>query len=68
MKKFQVPFHLVENCSCRDMLANVSAETKYQAGLIVTGKYVVCDGTDPHEQSIRVYVDYDGIREVIDLL
>lgn len=67
MKKFQVPFHLVENGACCDMLPNVSAETKYQAGLIVTGKYVVCDGTDPRDQQTRAYVDYDGIREVIDL-
>lgn len=68
MKKFQVPFHLVENGTCRDMLANVKAETAYQAMLIVTGTYVTCDGTSPYEQPVRAYVDRDNIREVIDIL
>lgn len=74
MKKFQVPFHLVENGACRDMLANVNAETRYQAALIVSGNYVsregdfsVFYGTNSCEQSIHAYVDYDGIREVIDI-
>lgn len=71
MKKFQVPFHLVENGACRDMLANVNAETRYQAALIVSGNYVSREGELSFFESnppVYAYVDYDGIREVIDLL
>ena len=62
MKKFQVPFYVVENGICRDMLANVSADTEYQAILIVRGTYAV------YNSVIDVRVDCDNIREVIDIL
>jgi hypothetical protein len=70
MKKFWVPYHVVDHGVCSDMVAMVDAETKYQAMLIVTGSYVEHDdygnSVFSPQPVIAAYVDYEGIREFVD--